>query len=123
MTPAVRMRTNQLLVKRREPAKTTKGGIVLPEQHRTRVKPCEGDVLMVGPDATETVPGDVVVFAEFAGHEIDLQLPDETVELFLIMPEDDVFLYHASEQTIPTQELEEPKKSKWNSGGCPVPPG
>ena len=116
MTPAVRMRTNQLLVKRRAPAETTKGGIVLPEQHRTRVKPCEGDVLLVGPDATETVPGNVVVFAEFAGHEIQLQLPDETVDLFLIMPEDDVLLYHASEQTIPTQELEAVKKAFRESG-------
>lgn len=109
MTPAVRMRTNQLLVKRRAPAETTKGGIVLPEQHRTRVRPCAGDVLLVGPDAIETVPGDVVVFAEFAGHEIELQLPDETTDVFLIMPEDDVLLYPAGEQAVPTQELEEPQ--------------
>ena len=89
----IRPLSNRVLVKRTK-AKTTKGGIILPDS--AQEKPKEGEVVAVGPgkidDEGKTHPlnvkvGDRVLFGAYAGTEVK---QDEGDEEFLIMAEDDI---------------------------------
>ena len=82
---------NRLVVRRKE-AKTTKGGILLPEA--AQEKPRQGEVLAVGPgkvdskgrqQALELKVGAEVLFSSYAGTEYKTEEGD-----FLILSEDDV---------------------------------
>ncbi len=83
--------SNRVLVKRSE-AKTTKGGILLPDA--AQEKPKEGSIVAVGPGkiddqgqlhALTVKVGDKVLFGAYAG--TDVKLNDEE---YLIMSEDDI---------------------------------
>ncbi len=82
---------NRILV-RRATAKTTKGGILLPEA--AQEKPKEGEVVAVGPGsvnndgiqlALSLKEGDRVLFTAYAGTEVKSEVED-----LLIMSEEDV---------------------------------
>lgn len=82
---------NRIVVKRQE-AKTTKGGILLPEA--AQEKPKQGKVVAVGPgkidDKGHSQPmnvkiGDEVLFSTYAGTEYKADEAD-----YLILSEDDV---------------------------------
>ena len=84
---------NKVLVKRAK-AKTTKGGILLPDS--AQEKPKEGEVVAVGPGKRDdeghlhplTVKkGDTVLFSAYAGTEIKTDNKDEEL---LILAEDDI---------------------------------
>ncbi len=84
---------NRVLVKRSS-AKTTKGGILLPET--AKEKPREGEVVAVGPgkmDETGVLKkmnvqvGDQVLFSAYGGTEVKT---DETDADYLILSEDDI---------------------------------
>jgi len=84
---------NRVLVKRSE-AKTSKGGIILPDT--AQEKPRQGEVVAVGPgkveDDGEIQPmnvrvGDTILFTAYAGTEVKTDEPN--VE-YLIMSEDDI---------------------------------
>ncbi|MDR3624662.1 MAG: co-chaperone GroES [Chlamydiales bacterium] len=84
---------NRVLVKRFK-AKTTKGGIILPES--AQEKPKEGEVVAVGPgksddegkfNPTTLKVGDRVLFTAYAGTEVK---QNDTEEEYLIMSEDDI---------------------------------
>lgn len=83
---------NRILVKRCE-AKTTQGGIFLPDS--AQEKPKQGEVLAVGPgkmddkgtlSPLELKVGDQVLFGAYAGTEVEAS---DDVE-YLIMSEEDV---------------------------------
>ena len=85
---------NRILIKRAK-AKTTKGGIILPES--SQEKPKEGEVIAVGPGKIgadglkETVQlkiGDKILFSSYAGTEVK-NTTEEDGE-YLILTEDDV---------------------------------
>lgn len=85
---------NRVLVKRSE-ARTTKGGILLPDS--AKEKPKQGEVIAVGPgkmdESGKLHPlavhvGDVVLFSAYAGTEV--KGGENDVE-YLIMSEDDIF--------------------------------
>lgn len=68
----------QIIVKRADPLDKTKGGILLPDSAKRKVR--KGVVVRVGPgqrlqDGTrakpEIAPGDVVVFTMYAGNEVE----------------------------------------------------
>jgi chaperonin GroES len=89
----IRPLSNRVLVKRTK-AKTTKGGIILPDS--AQEKPKEGEVVAVGPgkfdDEGKAHPlnvkvGDRVLFGAYAGTEVK---QDEGDEEYLIMAEDDI---------------------------------
>ena len=69
---------DRVVVRREEAAKTSKGGIVLPDT--AKEKPRRGEVLAAGPGRWTrdgVVPltvhtGDTVVFGSYAGTEVDL---------------------------------------------------
>ncbi len=84
---------NRILVKRSE-AKTTKGGIILPDS--AQEKPKQGEVVAVGPgkydEDGELQPmnvrvGDTVLFTSYAGTEVKAE---ELGVEYLIMSEEDV---------------------------------
>lgn len=84
---------NRVLVKRFK-AKTTKGGIILPDS--AQEKPKEGEVVAVGPgkidDEGKLHPmyvkvGDKVLFGSYAGTEVKQNDSDEEL---LIIAEDDI---------------------------------
>lgn len=84
---------NRILVKRSQ-AKTTKGGIILPET--AKEKPKQGEVIAVGPGKTnedgDLEPmnvrvGDQVLFSAYAGTEVKT---DEIDVEYLIMSEEDI---------------------------------
>ena len=84
---------NRVLVKRSE-AKTTKGGILLPET--AKEKPKQGEVVAVGPGkidekgsvkAMNLRVGDRVLFSAYAGSEVKT---GETDAEYLIMTEDEI---------------------------------
>lgn len=75
----IRPLQDRLIVKRKEGAGKSKGGIIIPDNVKER--PLEGEVLAVGngkalPDGTvmplDVKPGDVVLFAKYAGTELKL---------------------------------------------------
>lgn len=85
---------NRVLVKRFK-AKTTKGGIILPDT--AQEKPKEGEVVAVGPGKIDdegqhhslsVKVGDRVLFSSYAGTEVKQQDSDEE---YLIMSEEDIF--------------------------------
>lgn len=84
---------NRVLVRRSE-AKTSKGGILLPES--SKEKPREGEVIAVGPGKVDekgqikkmTVQaGDLVLFSSYSGTEVKTE---EGEGDFLIISEDDL---------------------------------
>ncbi len=84
---------NRVLVKRSE-AKTTKGGIILPET--AKEKPKQGEVVAVGPGKLDEEGnlqtmnvriGDQVLFTAYAGTEVKTETESEE---YLIMSEDDI---------------------------------
>ena len=84
---------NRILIKR-SAAKTTKGGILLPDT--AKEKPRQGEVVAVGPGKTDEegklhpMPlrvGDQVLFSSYAGNEVKSDSPDAE---YLIMSTDDV---------------------------------
>lgn len=86
--------SNKVLVKRSK-AKTTKGGILLPDS--AQEKPREGTVLAVGPgklndngtlETVEVKVGDRVLFGAYAGTEIKETGSDE--EELLILSESEI---------------------------------
>lgn len=85
---------NRILIKRAK-AKTTKGGIILPES--SQEKPKEGEVVAVGPgkmgsdgqkEPVQLKVGDRILFSSYAGTEVK-NTTEEDGE-YLIMTEDDV---------------------------------
>lgn len=90
---SIRPLGNKVLVKRAK-AKTTKGGILLPDS--AQEKPKEGTIIAAGPgkvdDEGKLHPlsvkvGDTVLFSSYAGTEIK---SDEKDEELLILSEDDI---------------------------------
>lgn len=84
---------NRVLVKRSQ-AKTSKGGILLPET--AKEKPKQGEVIAVGPgkldeqgnlQTLEVRVGDTVLFSSYAGTEVK---SDDEENDFLILSEDDI---------------------------------
>jgi chaperonin GroES len=84
---------NRVLVKRSE-AKTSKGGILLPDT--AQEKPKQGEVVAVGPgkmdedgslQAMNVRVGDKVLFSAYAGSEVKME---DTESDYLIMTEDDI---------------------------------
>lgn len=84
---------NRVLVKRAE-AKTTKGGIILPDS--AQEKPRQGEIVAVGPgkmdDNGEIQPmnvrvGDTILFTNYGGTEVKTE--ENGIE-YLIMSEDDI---------------------------------
>ena len=63
---------------------TTKSGIVLPGQ--TKEKPQQAEVVAVGPNVDElVVVGDKVIYAKYAGTEVELD-----GENYLVMKQEDI---------------------------------
>lgn len=84
---------NRILIKRFK-AKTTKGGILLPEA--AQEKPKEGEVIAVGPGKSDehgvkefinVKVGDRVLFSSYSGTEVKNQDGEEE---YLILSEDDI---------------------------------
>ncbi|TYT75059.1 co-chaperone GroES [Desulfobotulus mexicanus] len=84
---------DRIVVKRTEEAKTTKGGIIIPDT--VKEKPAEGTVIAVGAgrmnDKGERIPmdikvGDRVLFSKYGGNEVKMG-----GEEFLMMSQDDVY--------------------------------
>lgn len=84
---------NRVLI-RRQNAKTTKGGILLPESAQEKQK--IGEVVAVGPGKRDEEGnlikmnisiGDKVVFGSYAGSEVKIDEPDAQ---YLIMNEDEI---------------------------------
>ena len=83
---------DRVLVKRKEAAAESEGGIVIPEQSRER--PMEGTVIAVGSGRRDAEghmiamvikEGDQILFSNYAGTEIKIGNDD-----FLILTQDDV---------------------------------
>jgi chaperonin GroES len=70
---------NRVVVRRQE-AKTTRGGILLPEA--AQEKPRQGEVVAVGTGKVSLKVGDRVLFSPYAGTEYEKD--------FLILSEDDL---------------------------------
>ena len=63
---------------------TTKSGIVLPGQ--TKEKPQQAEVVAVGPNVEDLISvGDKVIYAKFAGTEVELDGAN-----YLVMKQDDI---------------------------------
>lgn len=84
---------NRVLVKRSE-AKTTKGGILLPES--AQEKPKQGEVVAVGPGkmdeegkvkAMNVRVGDKVLFSSYGGSEVKMEDAEAS---YIILTEDDI---------------------------------
>jgi chaperonin GroES len=84
---------NRVLVRRLQ-AKTTRGGIILPDS--AQEKPKQGDVVAVGPGkrgedgqlkAMTVQVGDRILFTSYAGTEVKT---DRAEEEYLIMSEEDI---------------------------------
>jgi chaperonin GroES len=85
---------NRVLIKRSK-AKTTKGGILLPDT--AQEKPKEGQVVAVGPGKVDesgrheplnVKVGDTILFSSYSGTEVKNPVNQE--EEYLILSEDDV---------------------------------
>ena len=84
-----------LLVKPLEAARTTPGGIHLPDAARERQT--EGTVIAVAEDATEEVAvGDRVIYKEFAGTEVKMDGED-----YVLLPSDDLLVKYVAADEIP----------------------
>jgi len=91
MSKKIKPLGNRLVVKRKE-AKTTKGGILLPET--AQEKPRQGEVIAVGPgkaddkgrlQALDVKVGDEILFSSYSGTEYKA----DDIE-YLILSEEDV---------------------------------
>ena len=83
---------DRVLVKRLESEEKTAGGLFIPDA--AKEKPSKGEIVACGPGkmtadgnrvAMDVKPGDVVLFAKFAGTEIKLDGVDH-----IILSEDDI---------------------------------
>ena len=83
---------DRVLVKRLESEEKTAGGLFIPDS--AKEKPAKGEIVACGPGklndkgervAMEVKPGDVVLFAKYAGTEIKVDGVDH-----IIMREDDI---------------------------------
>jgi chaperonin GroES len=92
MSKTVQPISNRVLIKR-EAAKTTKGGIILPDA--AQEKPRMGEVIAVGPGKRDEEGiqqkmhvnvGDRVLFSSYAGTEVKMEDDAE----YLIVTEDDI---------------------------------
>ena len=84
-----------VLVKPLEAAKTTPGGIHLPDT--AREKQTEGKVIAVAEDATEEVAvGDRVIYKEFAGTEVKVDGED-----YVLLPSEDLLVKYVAADEIP----------------------
>lgn len=92
-TSQIRPLGNRVLVKR-SVAKTSKGGILLPDS--AQEKPKQGEIVAAGPGKTDengkilpmTVKiGDLVLFSSYSGTEIKTE---DTESEYLIMSEDEI---------------------------------
>ena len=81
MSKKIKPLGNRVVIKRQE-AKTTKGGILLPET--AQEKPKQGTVVAASPDVSLKV-GDEVLFSSYAGTEYKADEVD-----YLILSEEDV---------------------------------
>jgi len=93
MSKQIRPLGNRVLVKRFQ-AKTSKGGILLPDS--AQEKPKQGEVLAVGPGKRDeegklqevsVKVGDKVLFTSYAGTEVKTE---DAESEYLIMAEDDI---------------------------------
>lgn len=85
----------RVLVKPLEGAKTTAGGIHLPETAKEGHR--EGEVIAIAEDATEEVAvGDRVIYTEFAGTEVTLE-----GEKYALLPCDDLLARYEAADVIP----------------------
>lgn len=84
---------NRVLVKRSE-AKTSKGGIILPDS--AQEKPKQGEVVAVGPgkrdeegnlETMHVAVGDKVLFSSYSGSEVKMDTADGD---YLILSQDDI---------------------------------
>ncbi|MBR8462159.1 co-chaperone GroES [Campylobacter sp. faydin G-105] len=73
----------RVLVERVEETKTTASGIIIPDN--AKEKPLSGEVKAIGAEVEGIKVGDKVVFAKYAGTEINLD--DKT---YLVLNTDDV---------------------------------
>jgi len=84
-----------VLVKPLEAAKTTRGGIHLPDS--AREKQTDGKVIAVAEDATEEVAlGDRVIYKKFAGAEVRVDGED-----YVLLPSDDLLVKYVAADEIP----------------------
>lgn len=92
-TPHIKPLGNRVLIKRSQ-AKTTKGGIILPDT--AKEKPKQGEVVAIGPGKREEdgtlhpmhiQVGDLVLFGSYAGTEVKTSEQDQE---YLVMSEDDI---------------------------------
>lgn len=77
MPKVLKPKGDRIIIKRYSPEERTKGGIILPGVAKDK-KQDYGEVLAVGPEAEECVkPGEVVVFANYAGNAVELEDREE----------------------------------------------
>ena len=71
--------SDRVLVRRRDPEKTSRGGIIIPDNVQSKSQ--EGEVIAVGPGRVFSTgqrvelsvkPGDVVLFDKYAGAEVTI---------------------------------------------------
>lgn len=74
----------RIIVKPLKQEEKTEGGIFLPET-ASKEKPQQGNVIAVGPDFKGVKKGDKVLFAKYAGTEVEIEN-----EKYLVLGEDDV---------------------------------
>lgn len=74
----------RIIVKPLKQEEKTEGGIFLPET-ANKEKPQQGNVIAVGPDFKGVKKGDKVLFAKYAGTEVEIEN-----EKYLVLGEDDV---------------------------------
>lgn len=85
---------DRVLIKRKAPEETVRGGIIVPDIAKSR--PQEGEVIAVGPgrwDGTcwrepQVRVGDQVLFSKYAG--IELKLPEDYEGDYIILRDEDV---------------------------------
>jgi chaperonin GroES len=59
---------DKILIKRLPEFSETGGGILIPEEYRE--KAMNGEVVSVGPDVEQVRPGQIIMFAKYAGTDI-----------------------------------------------------
>lgn len=80
----MRMLRDNVLLKQRERAEKTKGGLYLPEDKQLKDDPI-ADIVAVGSQVKELSTGDTVVFGSYAGTWVTINDVEH-----LIMKEDDI---------------------------------
>jgi len=79
----------RLIISRKKNELKTKGGVLLPDTV-TEKKLSEGYIVKIaeGCEGTHWKEGQYVIFAQFAGQEIQVD-----GEIYLVMPEEDILVY------------------------------